>query len=120
MSYCRLKHCLEQRKASLFLSGAVADLLHSQDVVEIVLANDHAASVVAAQLDIADQVIDTQENVLRVSGKAQSAVLAALVNAGIDIISLNPLSRTLEDVYVQTTNAADSAASATSKKGARA
>lgn len=108
------------RHGQLILSGTVADLLHSQDVVEIVLAQDHAASVVAVRLDITDQVIDAQENVLHVSGKAQSAVLAALVNAGIDIVSLNPLTRTLEDVYVQTTNAADAAASSTSKKGADA
>jgi ABC-2 type transport system ATP-binding protein len=98
------------RHGELILSGAVADLLHSQDVVEIALADDQSAGDVAARLDIGDQVIEAQENVLRISGKAQQTVLAALVAANIGIVTLNPLSRTLEDVYVQTTSAADSAA----------
>jgi ABC-2 type transport system ATP-binding protein len=98
------------RHGELILSGAVADLLHSQDVVEIALADDQSAGDVATRLDIGDQVIEAQENVLRISGKAQQTVLAALVAANIGIVTLNPLSRTLEDVYVQTTSAADSAA----------
>jgi ABC-2 type transport system ATP-binding protein len=97
------------RRGELLLSGTVADLLHSQDVVEIVLANDQSAGVVAGRLGIGEEIIEAKGNVLRVSGKAQSAILAALVEADIAITSLNPLSRTLEDVYVQTTRAADSA-----------
>ena len=38
------------RKGELILSGTVADLLHTQDVVEIVLANDRPVSDVVALL----------------------------------------------------------------------
>ncbi len=95
------------RRGEMILSGTVADLLHSQDVVEIVLANDQSASDVLARLGLAEQVIEAQGNLLRIAGKAQSTILSSLVDAGIGIASLNPLSRTLEDVYVQTTRAAD-------------
>jgi ABC-2 type transport system ATP-binding protein len=97
------------RHGELILSGTVAGLLHTQDVVEIALADNQRAGDVAARLDIGDQVIEARDNVLRISGKTQQALLAALVEAHIDIISLNPLSRTLEDVYVQTTSAVDNA-----------
>ena len=100
------------RKGELILSGKVADLLHTQDVVEIVLADDQSAAEVVAQLYIDEEVIEASGNVLRVTGKVQAAILAALVQAAIPITSLNPLSRTLEDVYVQTTRAADSSARA--------
>lgn len=95
------------RRGELILSGRVADLLHSQDVFEIVLANDQPAGEVVARLGIGEQVIEMQGNVLRIAGKAQQTVLAALVGANIAIASLNPLTRTLEDVYVQTTRTAD-------------
>ena len=112
------------RKGELILSGKVADLLHTQDVVEIVLADDQSAAEVVAQLHIAEEVIETSGNLLRVTGKTQAAILGALVQAAIPITSLNPLSRTLEDVYVQTTRAADSSATAietgnSSNKGGR-
>ncbi len=95
------------RRGELILSGTVVDLLHSQDVVEIVLGHDQSASKVVTHLDISEQVIEAQGNMLRIPGKVQSTLLARLVDAGIDITSLNPLSRTLEDVYVQTTSAVD-------------
>jgi hypothetical protein len=47
--------------------------------------------------------MEAQSNVLRIPGAAQQRVLAALVEADIPISSLNPLSQTLEDVYVQIT-----------------
>ncbi|MDQ2714590.1 MAG: ABC transporter ATP-binding protein [Chloroflexota bacterium] len=100
------------RRGELILSGTVSDLLHSQDVVEIVLAGHQSASDIAARLLSAEQVIEAHGNLLRIPGKAQATVLAALVEAGIAITSLNPLSQTLEEVYVQTTRAADEASSA--------
>lgn len=102
------------RRGELILSGTVTDLIHSQDVVEIVLANDQSATEVVTRLNLAGQVIEAQGNLLRITGKAQPAILNALVAANIPIASLNPLSRTLEDVYVQTTQAADSASKAVS------
>jgi ABC-2 type transport system ATP-binding protein len=95
------------RRGDMILSGAVADLLHAQDIVEIALTDDQSAATVVAQLDMAEQVIETQGNLLRITGKAQVEVLAKLVNAGISIVTLNPVTQTLEDVYVQTTLAAD-------------
>ena len=93
------------------MSGTVEDLLHSQDVVEIVLAHGQSANEVVEHLEIVEQVIEAQGDMLRVAGKVQAAVLAKLVEAGIGIASLNPLSRTLEDVYVQATRAADDTSS---------
>ena len=102
------------RRGELILSGTVVDLLHSQDVVEIVLDHDLSANAVVARLDISEQVIEAQGNILRIPGKLQATLLAKLVDAGIDIASLNPLSRTLEDVYVQSTGAAEVTSSALS------
>jgi ABC-2 type transport system ATP-binding protein len=99
------------RRGELILSGTVEDLLHLQDVVEIVLAHDQSANEVVARLEMAEQVIEAQGDMLRIAGKVQAAVLAKLVEAGIGIASLKPLSRTLEDVYVQTTRAADDTSS---------
>ncbi len=106
------------RRGELILSGAVADLLLSQDVVEIVLAHDQSASAIVARLDIGEQVIEALGNILRIPRRQQSTLLARLVDAGIDIASLNLLSRTLEDVYVQTTLTADNDVSSTLSSGA--
>jgi len=106
------------RRGELILSGAVADLLLSQDVVEIVLAHDQSASAIVARLDIGEQVIEALGNILRIPRRQQSTLLARLVDAGIDIASLNLLSRTLEDVYVQTTLTADNDVSSTLFSGA--
>ena len=95
------------RKGELILSGTVADLLHTQDVVEIVLANDRPASDVVTLLGIEQQVIEAQGNLLRIPGKVQEPILALLVKHDIAITSLNPLAQTLEEVYVETTRKAD-------------
>jgi ABC-2 type transport system ATP-binding protein len=102
------------RRGELILSGTVVDLLHSQDVVEIVLDHDQSANAVVARLGIGEQVIEAQGNILLIPSKFQATLLAKLVDAGIDIASLNQLSRTLEDVYVQTTGAAEVTSSALS------
>ena len=89
------------RRGQLLLCGAVADLLHSQDVVEILLAHDLSAQDVVSRLGIA--VIEMQGNLLRIAASSQPAVLSALVRAQIPILALNPMSRTLEEVYVRAT-----------------
>lgn len=99
------------RRGELLLSGRVADLLHSQDIVEIVLANDQSARDIMARLGMTERIIEAQGNLLRISGSAQPDVLAALVSADISISSLNPLNQTLEEVYVQTTRRAENASS---------
>jgi len=95
------------RRGELLLSGAVADLLHSQDVVEIVLARDQSASDVVTRLGISGQVIEARGNLLCIPRSAQPGILATLVHANVSILSLNPLTETLEEVYVRTTRSAD-------------
>lgn len=95
------------RRGQLILTGAVSDLLRSQGIVEIVLANNLLASDVAARLHLDNQVIDMQGNLLRIADTAQSTVLPALVRAQVPILSLNPVNHTLEEVYIRTTQAGD-------------
>ena len=92
------------RRGRLILSGAVSDLLSSQGIVEIVLASEQDAAHVVARLDLHEQVTEAQDNLLRIPDSAQAAVLARLVNANIPIVSLTPINRTLEEVYVDTTS----------------
>ena len=89
------------RRGQLILCGDFADLLHSQDIVEIALANDLPAWDIVSRLGIA--AIEAQSNILRIASSSQPAVLSALLQAQIPILSLNPVSQTLEKVYVQTT-----------------
>jgi ABC-2 type transport system ATP-binding protein len=91
------------RRGRLVLSGDVSHLLRLRDVVEITLASDQRAEVVAADLKLGGQVLEARENLLRISAAAQPAVLAALVAASIPIHSLHPLTQTLEDLYVRVT-----------------
>ncbi len=98
------------RRGQLILSGSVADLLHSQGIVEITLADELSAHEVVKNLGISEQVIETQGNLLRVAESAQADVLAALVARKIPLVSLHPLSQTLEEVYVRTTQMTDNAA----------
>ncbi|HLH64002.1 MAG TPA: ABC transporter ATP-binding protein [Ktedonobacteraceae bacterium] len=83
--------------------GAVTKLLHEQNAVEIVLAGEMLAGEVVTRLGIAGLVLSMENNTLRIPASAQDEALAALVGAEIPIQSLNPVSRTLEDVYISTT-----------------
>jgi ABC-2 type transport system ATP-binding protein len=87
----------------LVRSGSVSDLVHTQNAVEIVLRQDYLASDIIKQLGIQEHVIETRNNLLRVSIESQNSVLAALVAANVQIHSLNPVSQTLEDVYIHST-----------------
>ncbi|HJT56945.1 MAG TPA: ABC transporter ATP-binding protein [Ktedonobacteraceae bacterium] len=91
------------QRGRLVQYGAVSKLLQAQHAVEIVLAEELVAKEVVTRLGIAEQVISMENNVLRIPAAVQSDVLAALVGAAISIHSLNPVSRTLEDVYISTT-----------------
>jgi ABC-2 type transport system ATP-binding protein len=87
----------------LVQSGAVSDLVRTQNAIEIVLTHEYIASDIIAQLGIQELVIEAQNNYLRINIESQNRVLAALVEANIQIHSLNPVSQTLEDVYIHTT-----------------
>ncbi len=91
------------RKGRLVLCGAVDSLLRAQSVVEIALGGDLRADDVVAALGLAGQIIQAEGNLLRIAAERQQTVLAALVSAGIPIHALNPLTQTLEDVYMQAT-----------------
>ena len=84
-------------------SGAVSDLVHAQNAVDIILPNDYLTSDVITQLGIQEHVIEAQNNLLRIRIESQDRVLAALVAADVQIHSLNPVSQTLEDVYIHST-----------------
>lgn len=94
------------RRGTLLLHGKVDDLLHSQGIVEITLATDLSASDIAARLQLKGHIVETQGNLLRLVDSSQQAVLSALLAANIRVVALNPVSRTLEEVYVSTTQTA--------------
>ena len=94
------------RRGTLLLHGKVDDLLHSQGIVEITLAADLSASDIAARLQLKEYIVETQGNLMRLVDSSQQTVLSALLAADIRIVALNPVSRTLEEVYVSTTQAA--------------
>jgi ABC-2 type transport system ATP-binding protein len=89
----------------LVQSGAVSDLVQTQNAVEIVLAEGEGllASDIVTRLGIAEHVIEMHNNLMRIDAESQDSVLAALVAANVQIHSLNPVSQTLEEVYINTT-----------------
>ena len=92
------------RRGTLLLHGKVNDLLHSQGIVEIVLAPELDAADIAVRLQLNEQIVEAQGNLLRLVDSMQQKVLSALLAADIPIVALNPVSRTLEEVYVSTTD----------------
>ena len=105
------------RRGQMILSGTVKDLVQAQNVVEIVLADHLTASSVLTTLSLpADSVLSTRQNIITIREETQASVLEQLIHAGIALHSLNPLNRSLEDVYMQATNQADmNVASATQR-----
>jgi ABC-2 type transport system ATP-binding protein len=91
------------QRGRLIRHGAVQELISIQEAVEILLRDDLVASEVAARLAIEQHTLEMERNLLKIRAAAQQEVLAALVQARIPIQSLNPLSRTLEEVYISTT-----------------
>ncbi len=89
------------RHGRLVHSGVVAELLTRGDRVEIVLAEDASAEDVVTRLALPSLESAVEGNRLRVAASDQAAVLAALVTANVPITSLNPVTETLEDLYVR-------------------
>jgi ABC-2 type transport system ATP-binding protein len=83
--------------------GAVADLVHTTDAVDILLVEGQNAEEIGRRLDLAQHIIETHDGALRIHASAQQAVLAALVDAAIPIHALHPVSSTLEEVYIRST-----------------
>lgn len=91
------------QRGRLIRHGAVKDLIRTQGAVEILLRDDQIASEVVARLAIAQHTLESEHNLLKITAAAQQEVLAALVRAEVPIHSLNPMSRTLEEVYISAT-----------------
>lgn len=91
------------QRGQLIRRGAVKELINAQDAVEIILKEGQVAGEIVDRLDIAGHVLEMERNLLRIHAAAQQEVLAALVRAEIAIQALNPVSRTLEEVYIQAT-----------------
>jgi ABC-2 type transport system ATP-binding protein len=91
------------QRGLLIRQGAVADLVHTHDTVEILLADDQDATEIANRLGITALMLITQHNLIRISASAQQTVLSALVGSTIPIRELRPLNQSLEEVYIQAT-----------------
>lgn len=91
------------QRGQLIRHGAVQELISIQDAVEILLRDDQLASEIVARLSLEPHTLEMERNLLKIRSTAQQEVLAALVQARIPIQSLNPVSRTLEEVYISTT-----------------
>jgi ABC-2 type transport system ATP-binding protein len=93
------------QRGQLIRRGTVKELIHTQDAVEIILRDEQDAGELVKRLHIGESVLETERNLLKIRASAQQEILAALVRAEIAIQRLNPVSRTLEEVYIQTTRA---------------
>jgi ABC-2 type transport system ATP-binding protein len=91
------------RKGQMVRTGTVRELLGGEEGVEIVLAGDGPAEQIALTFGLRATCLPGNARALRVAVVDQQATLAALLGAGIAIRSVNPVARTLEDVYVQAT-----------------
>jgi ABC-2 type transport system ATP-binding protein len=91
------------QRGQLIRQGAVADLVHTHDTVEILLADDQDATEIANRLGITAHTLTIQHNLIRIPASAQQTVLSALVGSAIPIRELHPLSQTLEEVYIHAT-----------------
>ncbi|HEV2579906.1 MAG TPA: ABC transporter ATP-binding protein [Ktedonobacteraceae bacterium] len=83
--------------------GAVADLVHTTEAVDILLVEGQDGDEIAQRLGLANYIIETDGSLLRIHASAQQVVLAALVEASIPIHTLHPVSSTLEEVYIKST-----------------
>ena len=95
------------RRGKMVLSGSVADLMRSKNIVEVKLADHLDARVTLAELNISSQsTFDLHSNVFKIRGEDQQLILENLVQAHIPIISLSPINRSLEEIYVEATSTA--------------
>ncbi len=91
------------QRGHLLLNGAVKDMIQLPDAVEILLREDQKAATISELLNLGAYVLEQERNLLKIGSPDQQHVLALLVQAKIPILSLNPVSRTLEEFYIQLT-----------------
>jgi ABC-2 type transport system ATP-binding protein len=98
------------RSGRLVSAGAVSDLLRSAGMVEIELAGAETAAGVAERLGLAAEILEHGGKHLRIPASSQPAVLSALLAAAVPIRSVNPLTESLEDLYVRVATGQEAAA----------
>jgi len=91
------------QRGRLIQHGAVKTLIQTPNAVEIFLQEGRLASETSSYLGLSEYVLATEQNLLKVRAEDQQKVLAALVLAEVPIQRLQPASRTLEEVYIETT-----------------
>lgn len=89
------------RKGRLARCGAVSELRGIAQVVEIRLADGYPATRAATLCGLPADDVEVRDDTLRIPASEQARTLEALVRAEIPIHSLNPIGRTLEEVYVR-------------------
>ncbi len=88
------------RRGELVRSGAVSDLLNLANLVEIVA--DEISAITITRIQAMElNTLDVDGNRLVVPAAASQRVLQTLLEEGARIISMNPLRRSLQDVYLQ-------------------
>jgi ABC-2 type transport system ATP-binding protein len=92
------------QRGQLIRSGSVRELLNTGNTVEIAL-RDRAAREVVEQLGLQAYALEVTRNCLKIRAEDQQQVLSVLVQASISIQTLHPVTRTLEEVYIQLTRA---------------
>jgi ABC-2 type transport system ATP-binding protein len=93
------------QRGQLIHAGAVQELLRAGSAIEITF-QDRAAREVVEQLGLQTYALDLTRNCLKIRAEDQQQILTALVQARVPIQTLNPVTRTLEEVYIQLTRAA--------------
>lgn len=91
------------QRGQLIRYSSVKELISISDTVEITLKGEQQISQIVADLGIDDCVLSIEGNLFKIRASDQQRVLAALVNRSIPLEALNPVSRSLEEVYIQTT-----------------
>ncbi len=92
------------RQGRLLLAAPVAALRDAGPRVAIALA-DGVTAERAAALGLLPLGAEVRDGGLVVPVAAQAAVLGRLLEAGVDIVSLNPVRRSLEEAYLEVTRA---------------
>jgi ABC-2 type transport system ATP-binding protein len=91
------------KRGRLARYGTVAELLRPQNLFEIMLGDTESAPGVIKRLGLAGQVVRQEGNLLQVPAAAQPEVLKTLLAANVPIQSVNPVTRSLEEVYISAT-----------------
>jgi ABC-2 type transport system ATP-binding protein len=91
------------RQGKVLLQGDVASLLSTGNMTSITFPSSINPAHIASATAIAAYVCEITDDAIHISAENQSTVLAALLSMNVPILALNPLVRSLEDIYVTAT-----------------